>query len=236
MFTVRLAELNICIENKYNYIYSMCTDYITEGTADFFVSVSEDEIIAEDKARGFDKGYLESLAVYRKIAEKLPEYNGFLLHGVVVDVGGTGIAFLARSGMGKSTHAKLWKDLLKDKITVVNGDKPIVRIIDGKINAYGTAWAGKENMHTNTKTELKKICFIERSEVNECVQMNKEDIFEKLVHQIYLPKDRILIYSIFDFMNEMSEKCEFYLIKCNSDISAAKTACEGTGIGIVQDK
>ena len=224
MFAVRLAELNIGIENKYDYIRKMCVDYITDKPVDFTVSVSDDEIMAEDNGTGFDGGYLESLAVYRKIAERILKYNGFLMHGVAVDVGGCGIAFLAKSGVGKSRHTKLWKILLKDKMIIVNGDKPLVRIIDDKIFAYGTAWAGKEHMHTNTKTELKKICFIERSENNECIPMEKNMVFERLIKQIYIPKDSSLLSLTLDYISALIEKCDFYLIKCNTRISAAKTA------------
>ena len=227
MFTVKLAELNIGIENNYDYIYKMCADYITDKKADFTVSVSYDEIMAEDKGTGFDKGYLESLAIYRKIAERILKYKGFLMHGVMADVSGCGIAFLAKSGVGKSTHTRLWKELLKDKMIIVNGDKPLLRIIDDKIFGYGTAWAGKENIHTNTKTELKKICFIERSENNECLPIKKDFVFERLIKQIYIPKIKASLYLTLEYISTLIEKCDFYLIKCNTDISAAKTAYEG---------
>ncbi len=230
MFVICLADLNIAIENKYDYIKAMCCDYITDNKADFCVSATDDEIQAEDKGTGFDKGYLESLAIYRKIAEKVLEYNGFLLHGVVVEVNKCGVAFLARSGVGKSTHARLWKELLKNEMTIINGDKPLVRIIDGKIFAYGTAWAGKEHIHTNTKTELKKICFIERSEKNECLPMKKNMVFERLIKQIYIPKNKSLLYLTLEYIGTLIEKCDFHLIKCNTDISAAKIAYERIGL------
>ncbi len=230
MFVICLAELNIAIENKYDYIKEMCRDYITDNKADFCVSVSSEEIQAEDKGAGFDKGYLETLAIYRKLAEKVLEYNGFLLHGVVVEVNKCGVAFLARSGVGKSTHARLWKELLRDEMTIINGDKPLVRIIDGKIFAYGTPWAGKENIHTNTKTELKKICFIERSPKNECSPMKKDMVFERIIKQMYIPWDKSLLYLTIEYISTLIEKCDYYLIKCNTDISAAKTAYEGIGL------
>jgi len=230
MFVICLADLNIAIENKYDYIKAMCRDYITDNKADFCVSASSEEILSEDKGTGFDKGYLESLAIYRKISEKIIEYGGFLLHGVVFEVNKCGVAFLARSGVGKSTHARLWKELLKNEMTIINGDKPLVRIIDEKIFAYGTAWAGKENLHTNTKTELKKICFIKRSEKNECMPMEKNMVFENLIKQVYIPKDKSLMYLTLEYIISLIEKCDFYLIKCNTDISSAKLAYKGIGL------
>ena len=226
MFVICLAELHIAIANKYDYIKAMCRDYITDHKADFCLSASDAEIQAEDKGSGFDKGYLESLAIYRKIAEKILDYNGFLLHGALINVGGCGIAFLARSGVGKSTHIRLWHDLLGDKMVIVNGDKPLVRMIDGKVFAYGTPWAGKENMHTNTKTELKKICFIERAGKNECLPMHKNMVFEKLIKQIYIPKNGELLCATLEHIGSIIEQCEFYSLRCNTDISAAKIAYE----------
>ncbi|MBP3361796.1 MAG: hypothetical protein J6N52_13130 [Clostridia bacterium] len=227
MFTVRLAELNIMIDNKYGYIEKMCAGYITDRPPDFSVSVSAPEITAEGSGDSLSMGYLESLAVYRKIAEKILCYDGFLLHGVVIDVEGVGIAFLAKSGIGKSTHARLWRELLGSRMTVINGDKPLVRIIGGKIFACGTPWAGKENLHTNAKTELKKVCFIERSDKNECIKLDKDKVFERLINQIYLPEKTKFFLKTLDLINTLTEKTEFYLIKCNTDISAAKTAYKG---------
>ena len=224
MFIVRLAELNIGIENKYEYIYNMCVDYITDNTPDFSISVSDNEIMAESNGTIQHKGYLESLAIYRKIAEKTLDYRSFLLHGVVADVDGCGIALLAKSGIGKSTHAKLLTELLKDRICIINGDKPLIRIIEGKIFAFGSPWAGKENIHTNTKTELKKICFIERAKENQCLHMEKKEVFERLINQVYIPKDKRLLCLTLEYINELIEKCDFYLIRCNTDISAAETS------------
>ena len=152
-----------------------------------------------------------------------------MLHGVAFEAKNCGIAFLAKSGVGKTTHAKLWKEMLNNEMTIINGDKPLIRIIDEKVFVYGSAWAGKEKLHTNTKTELRKICFIERSETNECLPMQKDMVFKRLIKQIYIPKNESLLLTL-EQINRLAEKCEFYLIKCNTDISSAKIACEEMGV------
>lgn len=227
MFVVRLAELNIAIDHKYDYIRDMCTQYSTDEKPNFFISVSDYEIMVEDEKRTFDQGYLESLAVYRKIAEKIIDYDGFLMHGVVVQVQECGIAFLAKSGVGKSTHVSLWQTLLGEKISVINGDKPLIRVKEHQIFAYGTPWAGKEKIHTNAKTNLKKICFIERAVENECILLDKSEVFERLIQQIYRPQNVELFLKTLDLVTILVENTEFYLVRCNTDISAAKTAYEG---------
>lgn len=229
MFVIRMAELNIGIDNKYDYIENFCALYIINSDkTDFTVSASDFEIESERNAPENPVGYLEALAIYRKIADKIIEYDGFLLHAAVLDFCGEGIAFLAKSGVGKSTHIKLWKSLFGDKALVVNGDKPIVRKIDGVFYAYGTPWAGKEGWQTNTKTELKKICFLKRAAENKTEKIEKAESLNLLLGQIYIKKEKSLYLSeLLDLVGELISSSEFYRVECNTNISAAKIACEG---------
>ena len=226
MFTIALAQMNIGIDNKYDYAENMCSDYITSEKPDFIITVSEDEINKEKTSVDTDSGYAESLAIYRKIAIKILSQNGFLMHGVVADIKGTGVAFLAPSGVGKSTHASLWQELLGDKFTYVNGDKPLVRIFGNKVYAYGTPWSGKENLHSNMKTVLKKVCFIKRAEKNSCVRLKKTEILEPLMNQIYMPANAGSFLSFLNILSNFIENIEFYIINCNTNADAAKTAFE----------
>lgn len=226
MFYIRIADLNVCIKNKYEYVERMCRDYMIPAVLapDFVIEATETEIAAE-QTEGHSDGYLESLAVYRKIAVKLFEYNGFLMHGVIIETDHTGIGFFAASGVGKSTHASLWKELLKDKLTVINGDKPLVRFSDGQPFAYGTPWAGKEGEQTNKSTPLKKICFIERSEKNECTEISSSEALTKLFSYIYTDNGKYMAKAL-KMVDVLLKTAKFYVIRCNMNLSAARTAYE----------
>ncbi len=229
MFFVRLAALTIAVSHQYEYLKDICTDYIvSEGKADFSVSATPEEIAAEGAGvEGFESGYLESLAIYRKMAEVLPDYDGFLMHGVLTEVDNCGIAFLAKSGVGKTTHVGLWKNLLADKLTVINGDKPLVRLDNGTFKAYGTPWAGKENLHINRETVLKKICFIERAEENSCQKLTPHEGLLRLLPQIYRSGDAAHRLKTLDLATKLSEQVSFYVMACNTDPSAAEVAYKG---------
>ena len=221
---MKLADLIIGIENKYDYIEKMCSDYITNrNDCDFIVSVTDEEIKKESEEK-FSLGYLESLAIYRKISEKIIEYNGFLMHGVVVDACSKGIIFCAKSGVGKSTHAMLWKKYLGDKCEIINGDKPLIRIIDGVVYAFGTPWCGKEGINKNTKVSLSSVCFLVRSEKNEISEIPKTEAFFKAMLQIHIPPDKKS--EVLDLVDKFINIVSFYLTKCNMEIDAAKVACE----------
>lgn len=223
MFYIKIADLTVCIKNKYNYIFDMCHDYITDNrTSDIDVEVSDSDIEAEQLEGHYPADYLETLAVYRKIAEELPKFNAVLMHGAVIDVDNTGYAFLARSGTGKTTHTMLWHKLLKDRMTIINGDKPIVRIIDGTVYAYGTPWAGKERLQTNSKTELKNICIIKRSETNSTAPVSESEALSEMLSAVYMDKS----LGAYEIISHILITCNFYEIKCNMDISAAMVAYE----------
>ncbi len=225
MFILRMADLSIRIENKFPYIEEMCKEYIIEsGKIDFSVSVSKEEILREATEDCNYPGYLESLAVYRKIAEEIIDYNGFLLHGVILETAGQGVGFCARSGTGKSTHANLWLRLLGDKCTVVNGDKPLIRIIDGKAVAYGTPWCGKEGIQTNTSVILSGVCFLQRGLKNEIEEIPKNQVFPHLTTQIYVPQSGIQMVKTLDLIDTFVKSTDFYVLKCNMEIEAAEVA------------
>ena len=135
MFQIEVAGLVIRIENRYPDVRELCRDYITgdDRKADICVSVSEEELQEEiDKAPEyfFGKGYAEGVVVYEKISNALPAFDAFVMHGSVVEVDGGAYAFSAESGTGKTTHTKYWKEVLKDRVSVINGDKPIMRFVN----------------------------------------------------------------------------------------------------------
>ena len=131
MFCVQIAGVLVAIENRYAFTERLCADYIVDISPDecaFSVSATPEEIAAENNNEdAFSPAYCESLALYRKMCARMLEYDAFLFHAAVVSYAGRGYAFAAKSGTGKSTHVAQWMHALGDRVTVVNGDKPILR-------------------------------------------------------------------------------------------------------------
>ena len=225
MFDIKIADVPIRIDNKYEYIREMCRDYITDEAYEFMVSATDEEIMRENDGYDgeFPPFYLETLAIYRKIAERLSEYNAFLIHGVLMGCEERGVLLCAESGTGKSTHASLWLRLLGEKCEIINGDKPLVRIMDGTAYAYGTPWCGKEEINKNARVTLDNICFIERASENSVIAVEKGEILAKLLPCIHMPEGAGII-NVLDAIDAAARKSAFWRILCNMDISAAETA------------
>ncbi len=227
---IRIANFIIEILNKYSRIEEKCLDYnYSSNISDLSLNISNYDIIKERKDSGniFSTAYIEYITIYRKLADWLPLHNAFVLHSATFDVDGVGVAFAAHSGTGKTTHMRLWQELLGERMTIVNGDKPIVRFFDDEPEcpyAYGTPWNGKERLGCNMRTPLKHICFIERSLTNSCEPMDKKDAVDLMFNQVYMPTDPQAAMCTMQLIDRMLSCCKLWKIKCNMEPQAAEVA------------
>ncbi len=232
MFIIKIADLKIAIKNNYDYIFNQCVEYIcSDKDYDFSVSVTNEEILEEQKIGGFDfnDGYLESICLYRNIAKELPKYNAFVMHGAAVEFEGKAYCFTAKSGTGKTTHINLWKDLLGEKISIINGDKPIIRYINGEFIVFGTPWCGKENFGNNISAPLAGICFLEQAPDNCISAYSHHESLNSLLPQIFLSSDINVINATIGLVDGIIKNIPMWHLKCNMSIEAAilshKTMC-----------
>lgn len=202
------------------------TGLLTNITSDITIHITEYDLKAEVGGEKYRNRSID-LAIQRKIAEWLPLHGAFLLHSACFDVNGIGVAFSAHSGTGKTTHMLLWQKLLGDKMTVVNGDKPIVRFFENEPEtpyAYGTPWCGKENLGCNMRTPLKHICFIERADKNSCEPIAKSDAVNLIFNQVYMPKDPAAMMKTMQLIDRLLSCCKLWKIRCNMKSDAAETS------------
>ncbi len=230
MFTIRMADLLIELDNRYQYVEALCRDYITaEGPVLFRVRIAAAEI--EDYLATCGRPMIapeaEAHLLYRRICERLPAYDALLLHAAVVDLDGRGYAFSARRGVGKSTHTGLWQTHFPGRAVIINGDKPIIRRApDGRLWAYGTPWCGKEGKQKNRKTPLTALCFLEQAAVNRIAPAMTADIAARLLEATVLPPDATLQDRMAALVGYMVRRTPAYILSCRPDTAAAELACE----------
>ena len=214
MFTIEIAGIPIGIRNHYILVKHHCREYLTEKKPLFTVGVSMKEIRQEKKVM---PGYAESLCVYREIAREITAYDAFVMHAAVISADGQGVAFSAKSGVGKTTRVQMWQKAMGDRVRVINGDKPVLRFVDGKLYAFGTPWLGKERMGENTSVPMKAVCFLERSEMVSLQRLKPAEIASRLLLQVLIPKEADQIGPFMNLMERFVKAVPFYLLKCNSD-------------------
>ncbi|MBQ6602993.1 MAG: hypothetical protein IJH99_06310 [Eubacterium sp.] len=235
----RFADVDIRISSVHEKVHRLCEDYRTDGgTYDFAVETTPEDIEYERErsartdelegipVRSFSDGYLEELAVYRKMAEILPDYDTLLMHGSAVAVDGAAYLFIAKSGTGKSTHTRLWRELLKEKAVMINDDKPLVRVTEGGAVIYGTPWDGKHRLSTNTACPLAAVCILERAKDNHIRQIDRSEALPMLLQQTYRPEGIPALTRMLELTEKLAASVRLYRLGCNMDISAAKLSYE----------
>lgn len=227
MFTIRLAGQTFTIENQYDRIQTMCRDYFCEGTG-IPISVSEEEIRREQTgSTEYPLSYLETLAVYRKIADHALMQDILLFHGSAIAVDGGGYLFTAVSGTGKSTHTRLWREYFTSRATMINDDKPLLRFTGDRIYVCGTPWDGKHHLSTNTEVPLRAICVLERGETNRIEPISFRDAYPFLLQQSFRSSSPAGLIRRLELIDRMRGKTGLYRLACNMDIEAAETAYKG---------
>lgn len=227
MFLIRMAGLTVQINNHFPYVRALCEEYVVQdGVPDLAVSASKEEILQE-MARsewGGVPALCEALCIYRNICLQLPRFGAFLMHGAAVAVDGHAYLFLAKSGVGKSTHAQLWLDAFGERAVMVNGDKPILRRFDGVWHVCGTPWRGKEGLGANVHLPLKALCFVERAEVNAIAPIPQPQAIDRVVHQILLPRDEEQLTAFFTLLSDLLQRVPCWQLGCNRQPQAAQVA------------
>lgn len=235
MYTTKckLADFNVLFDSDIKQLPKILRDYLFDfETADISVNISDADIEFEKQAvkEETPNTYLTTYklaALFRKMAENLPEWDAFVLHSACFDVEGTGVAFAAHSGTGKTTHMGLWQQYLGEKMVVVNGDKPIIRFFPEEPDipyAYGSPWNGKEHFGCNMRTKLRHICFIERSETNFVEKIDKKAAVDRIMKQVYMPENPQAMLKTIELINRLFSCCELWIIHCNMESQAAEIA------------
>ena len=211
--------------------------YLTEDAPEFSVSVTPADLAFEQndlleealregfKPRNFTDPFLERAAIGRQFAEFLLEHNTLWLHGSALALDGSGYLFTARSGTGKSTHTRLWRECFGDRAVMVNDDKPFVTLTEGGALLHGSPWSGKHGLDTNITVPLKGICLLERGSENRIEPEGAEAVLPLLCKQAYEPLTPEKAAISRSLLQNLSQKVPLWRMACTKDAEAAETAC-----------
>lgn len=222
----KIAGVVFDAETKHEYTKKLCQDYLYSGEEKpcFSVTITEKDV-AKEKAEApeFADSYLESLALFRKLCEYiLKNQNGIIFHSSAIAVDGNAYLFTAPSGTGKSTHARLWRELLGDKAVMINDDKPIIRLEDGEFFVYGTPWTGKHHLGENIRVKVKAVCEIKRGADNKIERTSPFEAFITVMNQTLRPNNEEDVDKLLKLIEKLLSSVKTYRLYCNVSIDAAK--------------
>lgn len=112
--------------------------------------------------------------------------RGIEIHGCGVhDSDGAGYLFTGHSGAGKTTIARLWKDL--PGVRVLSDDRIILRRAGDRILMHGTPWHGDEPLALQSQVPLTRGFVLHHGHRNECAELAGVDAIGNLLVRSFPP-------------------------------------------------
>ena len=225
-FQIELADISIGLTDRYGLLKSHCKEYLTSKPPLSTVSVSDEEIQRTmslgDKQMQNDPALSELVCVYRAICKTLPRYGVFLFHCAAIEFEGKAYLFSAPSGTGKSTHIRLWRECFGNRISIINGDKPLLRPEkDGSITVFSSPWAGKEGWQRKCAYPLGGLCFLRQGERNEICALDSGQSGRLILKQILFPSDADALKSTLTFADTLAASVPVFSLACTISREAA---------------
>lgn len=198
-----------------------CQAYLTLRT-----EPADIRICQEDYELSWWKTDDEALATYMESGVQfyghLLRFQGMLLHASAVAMDGKAYLFSGPSGMGKSTHTRLWQQQFGAAAQVFNDDKPALRLLDGHWYAYGTPWCGKDGINQNRKVPLGGICFLKRGDENRMRRLPAAEavplIYGQTMYRLHKQENALRLMSAVD---ALVRRIPIFELECLPNLEAA---------------
>lgn len=165
-----------------------------------------------------EEGVMELIlaALYSHMAER---GRTVFVHASLVEVPGRGgVMFVGRSGIGKTTQARLWEKFRGAEI--INGDKVFLTLDDdGRgVTAHGSPWCGSSPYRLNRATPLRGIVVLDQAPENSIRRLSEPEIMTQYVSHIFLPMwDAHLTDCVMEAIDGMMPLVPVFRLSCRPD-------------------
>lgn len=224
-----LSDLSVIMDDRFRFEESSDryrTSVITEGivgkcemlsTKDF--SRSTIYIPNQENYLGTRLSWLIMVAFGQAV---LP-YRTILLHASVIRLGEEGIAFLGKSGTGKSTHSRLWLANIKGS-ELLNDDNPVLHVAeDRQVYIYGSPWSGKTPCYKPIGVCLKNVIRLQQAPENTFRSLSeKEALLAMLPSASAIRWNAELFGYMLSTLQDLVKKVPVGQLRCLPDRDAAQ--------------
>lgn len=162
------------------------------------------------------------------IEELLLRHDRAVLHSSWIEMDGKAILFSGRSGIGKSTQAALWEKFRN--ATVRNGDRTLLRNMDGTEYACGLPYAGASGICSNASAPIRAIVMLDQGKENRLRRLPALTSVKRLLSQMPVPKwNPEMIGRALNVASRVAETVPVYELVCLPEESAVKVLEDALG-------
>lgn len=181
-----------------------CYHEISEGQAEVFLSMHE------ISGLHIDPVFSSMFALERHMIKR----DSLILHCAYTVYKGRAILFSAPSGTGKSTQAELWKQYRGGRI--VNGDRALLRKIDGVWSACGWPVCGSSDICESEDTPLYTIVMLRQGETNHIERLSPIQAFTQLYAQTTINQwNPAFVQRAMELIEDLIGQVPVYQLTCN---------------------
>jgi hypothetical protein len=225
----KIADLSVKLDFSEKTLQEHIQKYnrIENGKADITIKIGSDALIKlREKYSYLTEDELEYIFTGFQFSNAILNYTGFCLHASALSLDQNAVLFSAPCGTGKSTHTGLWQQTFgKERLIILNDDKPVIRYINNKFYVYGTPWSGKSNLHEDIRVPLKAIVFLYQSETNQIITLSTRDAVPLLMKGSQRPQcDREKLNNLLSLHDRIIKNIPIYQLNCNISNDAVQLA------------
>lgn len=223
-----LADLYTSFPCRSPILQQRCQKYQTraEHPDDICMEVSLGHIHAfQAKYPQISRSEAELVILSSRFSAQLLDHNGLVLHASAIADQGRAVLFSAPSGVGKSTHTRLWQQQFgPDAVVILNDDQPALRLLDHQWWVYGTPFSGNSDENLNCRCPLHAIVFLERSPYNSIRPLSVEEALPYCVRNSPYRRRPAYLPKFMDVLHQLLPETSLYLLSCNMEAEAARLA------------
>ncbi len=169
------------------------------------------------KASFGDKSILSAMELEHAIAEN----EGVIIHASFIKVKDKAIIFTAPSGIGKSTQAGLWCE--NRGAELLNGDRCILRLVDGEYYAFGVPYCGSSGVSKNVSLPLASVVYLSQASTTTLVELKGFVAFKRLWEGCSINTwNNEDMDGAIAFLTGLVENVPVVSLQCTPDISAVE--------------
>ena len=143
------------------------------------------------------------------------------IHASAIRINNQAILLSGPSKSGKSTQTKFFLEV-EENASIINEDKPLIRIEDNKVYILGSPWSGKDVINNNLKLPLKAIFFLNKCDNSSIDIIPNKDKLKILLKNIHRPGDETNINHMVDVLKTIVEETNIYQFNCENNLNSAR--------------
>lgn len=227
----KIADLIVSMQPYYEQISETSKKFLTDTCKrpDIIIPYTKETYIEyTNKYPHLSLNDSENILQAAYFAARLIDFNGITLHSSAILCFGKAYLFSAHSGVGKTTHTKLWQAYFgEENIKVINDDKPAIRCVNDEITAYGTPWSGLSYECENISAPVGGLIFIERGKTDKIERIKRtKSVLPLLLTQTIYKASAQRMAMVLETADKIITGVPVYKLTCTPTLNAVKVAAD----------